>query len=129
MAVDFTYTSGTDIRRVRFLLSDTRADGGDGKGPAFTDTEITDALTDGGSVDGAMPALLTAMLMDRARRARTFVRGEDGADPDDRTAVQTLQELLTLYTSGAKAKRTVRVGSLGRGPSDPLPYGARGGCR
>lgn len=128
MAVDFTYTSGTDIGRIRFLLSDTRADGGDGKGPAFTDAEISGALTDGGSVDGAMPILLTAMLMDRSRRARTFVRSEDGADPDDATAVATLRDMLTLYTSGAKAKRTVRVGSLGRGPSDPLPYGVRGGC-
>ena len=114
MAVDFTYVSGTDIGRIRFRLSDTSPERF-----AFTDTEIQSALTDAGSVDGAMPDLLQALLMDRSRRALTYTRTEAGADDDDRTAVDGIRAMLDLYTTGAKASRTIRVTSMGRGPSDP----------
>lgn len=123
--LDFTYDPLTDIGEIRLLIRDK-----DPKDFAFTDAEIRAMLTRGGSVAGAMQRILTSLLSDRGRRARTFARTADGCDPDDNAAIGAIQTLLATYSpGGALADRRVRVGSLGRGPSDPLPFGARGGCR
>ena len=118
MAVDFTYDLATDIGEIRFLISDTKAEA-----PAFSDAELAAMLTRGGSIAGAMPKVIQALLMDRARRARTYTRVESGVDPDDATTVAALTTMLDLYTTGPLASRMVRVKSMGRGPSDPLPPG------
>lgn len=110
----FTYNEAltADRDKVRFLLSDTREESA-----AFSDGEVAHALTEGGSVHGAVGMLARVLLMDRARRARSF-SGPEGS-LDETAQIAALQDLADRYGQGTPTLPLVTGVSLGAHPSDP----------
>lgn len=96
--MSFTYVLATDIGKVRRKLADT---GGVAPGAtatagyAWEDEEITSALTEMGSVNGAVGELARNLLADAARRQRSF--SLPGMNYDDRGRVAGLKTLIEMY--------------------------------
>lgn len=115
----FTYDLTTDAGQVRFLLSDHREEGA-----AFSDAEVTDALTRAGSIEAACARLIRVLLADRSRRARVYAGSvTDGATYDDTAQVAALRDMLDVYGGGSIRLPTVTIGTMGAHPSDPTSTG------
>lgn len=125
MADSFSYDLSTNVGRVRFELGDT-----DAENKAFSDAEISHAISTAGSHDGAMALLIRALLNGRARRARLFATPADGQSVyDDATSIAALERMLAVYGGDVAALPVATIGTLGAHPSDPCWTGTpRRGC-
>ncbi len=96
--MSFTYVLTTSIGKVRRKLADT---GGVAPGAtatsgfAFEDEEITSALDEMGDVNGAVGELAKTLLVDVARRTRSF--SLPGITYNDAARVTALQAVIAMY--------------------------------
>lgn len=86
----FTYTLSTDIGKVRLKLGDTSS-----TAYAFEDDEITEFLSEGGSVTGATILALRTLYVDRARRGKFLVL--PGMTFSDTAALEHIRQALKMY--------------------------------
>jgi len=94
----FTYVLSTNVGKVRLKLADTGgvAPGGVAtSGYAFDDDEITEFLSEGGTVNAAVVLGARALIADAARRQRAY--SLPGLTYDDKGRVDALQSLIKLY--------------------------------
>lgn len=117
MATDFTYNPSNDIGRVRFKLGDHREEGRE-----FSDTEISQALADAGSVDRAVGELARVLLMSIAKRGAVTKVGPDGHEVsiDPTATIAQLERLVEMYGGASPVLPKAQVFTLGRYPSDPV---------
>lgn len=86
----FTYDITTDIGKTRLKLGDTSSSGN-----VFEDDEIEYFLDVGGSVNAAVAEGLKVLIVDRARRAKSF--SMQGLTLDDSKGIAYLRGLLSDY--------------------------------
>jgi hypothetical protein len=94
----FTYSLSTNIGKVRLKLADTGgvAPGGTAtSGYAFDDDEIAAFLAEGGTVNAATVLGAKALIMDAARRQRSY--SLPGLSYDDKGRVAALKEVIRMY--------------------------------
>lgn len=121
MAFTFDADLSTDRDKVRWKIRDV-----DSARPAFSDAQVAAALTEGGTVNGAVGVLARIVLMARARFGQGEATIETGADGNpipnpayvDPSMMPFLQTLADTYGGGATLP-VVTVGSLGSYPSTP----------
>ena len=101
----FTYDITTDRGRVRFNLADTSV-----TAYIFEDAEIDQMLSTEGSVDGATVACLRVLLVDKARRAKSF--SMQGLSLDDTAQIEAIKEALTVYGGDLPSFAVVMPGLL-----------------
>lgn len=88
--MSFTYSLSTDIGKVRLKIGDTSS-----SAYIFEDDEITQFLTDGGSVTGGVIEALRTLYIDRAKRAKFCTL--PGMSFSDTAALTHLREALKMY--------------------------------
>lgn len=86
----FTYSLATDIGRVRLKIGDTSS-----TAYVFEDDEITEFLTEGGSVINATILALRSLYADRARRAKFVTL--PGMSFSDTAALTHIANLISMY--------------------------------
>lgn len=94
----FTYVLSTDIGKVRLTIGDTAgvAPGGSATaGYAFEDEELTQFVTDEGSVLDAAKAAMRAMLASKALRVKRFSVG--GQSYDDTAQIAAIKDWLAIH--------------------------------
>lgn len=93
--MSYSYDITTDIGRVRIRLGDATGTVGDPATYTFEDDEITELLTVGGSVDGATAQGIRILLVDAARRAKSF--SLKGLSMNDTARLSALREMLAVF--------------------------------
>jgi hypothetical protein len=96
MAEDFTYTITTDVGEVRSYLGDTKPDAA-----WFSDTELQHFVDQEGSTIKAAVRALRILLVDRARRARSYTSQAAGVSYDDTAQVQAIQDAIAQLGGGS----------------------------
>lgn len=99
----FTYDITTDRGKTRLKLGDTSS-----SAYVFEDDEIDYFLDVGSTVDGAVAEGLKVLIVDRARRAKSF--SMQGLSLDDSKGLQYLREQLAMY-GGDTPTVAVRMGA------------------
>lgn len=104
----FTYDISTNRGRVRLNLSDTSA-----TGYVFEDDEIDALLTEAGTVDGATVGLLRVLLVNRARRVKSF--SMQGLSLNDTAQIAAIKEAIGQFGGDVATVQAVMPSLL---PSD-----------
>lgn len=114
----FTYVLSTNIGKVRLKLADTGGVSPGGvatSGYAFDDDEITQFLSEGGTVNEAVTLGIQSLIADAARRQRAY--SLPGMTYDDKGKVASLYQLLKLYGG---EMHTATVSDVAEMPMDAL---------
>ena len=93
--MSYTYDITTDRGRVRMRLGDAYGDPSDATTYTFEDDEIDYFLSSGGSVTGGVAEGIKVLLVDKARRAKSFTL--KGLSMNDTAALAALREMLSTY--------------------------------
>lgn len=93
--MSYTYDITTSRGKVRLGLADASGTDGTASTYVFEDAEVDYFLSVGGSVDGGISRGLRVLLVDAARRAKSF--SLQGLSMDDTARISAIQAALALY--------------------------------
>lgn len=109
----FTYALSTDVGKVRLKIGDTAgvAPGGSASsGYSFEDEELTQFVTDGGSVLGGANLAMLALLASKALRVKRFT--VQGQSYDDTAQIAAIKDWLKANGADLPAASVIRPATL-----------------